>query len=375
MSRRVFVHVGTPKSGTTYLQAVLWHNAASLRADGLLLPARFQAHYAAAKGVTSRRGMHREVNIDMDAAWSGLARKVNRWPRDALISHELLAPASAEQARQALADLRGELHIVLTARALHKQVPASWQEQVKGGLATPYEMFLSWVRGGDKAKGAWFWQVQDVADIAHRWGADLPPERIHVVTVPSDSRDSATLWSRYAAVLGLDGSAYDLSVPRKNKSLGVVESELLRRVHAVRDFRFTDGKRHRWTRKLLATEVLGQRSSAPILTPARARDWLEQRSVRILESLGADGYDVSGTLEDLSWRPPAADARLMSSVTEAELTEATEWTIQQLRRVLAHRHPDVTPPDVRPEDGEAGILDLLECIRAADSGVPARAVR
>lgn len=372
MSRRIFVHVGTPKSGTTYLQAVLWHNAAALRADGLLLPARFQAHYAAAKGVTSRRGMHREVKIDMDTAWSRLARQVNRWPSDALISHELLSPATAQQAQHALAEVRGEVHIVLTARALHKQVPASWQEQVKGGLPTPYDVFLSRVRS-DQAKGAWFWQVQDVADIASRWGAHLPPQRIHVVTVPADSADPSLLWSRYAATLGLDGSAYDLTVPRKNTSLGVVESELLRRVHAVRDYRFTDGNRHPWTRKLLATEVLGQRIGAPIRTPPQACDWLERRSVEMLDSLQTRGYEVHGALEDLSWQPAAADARLLSSVTEAELSEATLWTVHQLHRVLAHRHPGLTPPDVGPEDGVAGILDLLECIRGGDSGAPSRA--
>jgi hypothetical protein len=366
VSRRVYVHVGTPKSGTTYLQAVLWQNAGALRADGLLLPARFQAHYAAAKGVTTRRGMHRELKVDMDTAWSRLARQVNRWPSDALVSHELLAPATAEQARRALADLRGEVHIVITARALHKQVPASWQEQVKGGLAAPYDGFLSWVRDA-RAKGAWFWEVQDVADIADRWGADLPPERIHVVTVPADSNDPSRLWSRYADVLGLDGAAYDRTVPRKNVSLGVVESELLRRVHAVRDPRFTDGKRHRWTRKLLATEILGQRVSAPILTPPKARHWLARRSAEMTESLRARGYGVAGNLDDLSWRPPPADARLLSSVTEAELTEATDWTLQQLFQVLAHRHPDVAAPAVGPEDGVLGILEVLHRIRAADT--------
>ena len=36
MARRTFVHIGTPKSGTTYLQSLWWHNREDLAARGLL---------------------------------------------------------------------------------------------------------------------------------------------------------------------------------------------------------------------------------------------------------------------------------------------------------------------------------------------------
>ncbi len=371
MSRRVFVHVGTPKSGTTYLQAVLWHNADALKAAGLLLPGRFQTHYAAAKGVTSRRRMHRDIRIDMDTAWSRLAQQVNGWPQDALISHELLAPASAEQATTALNALQGEIHIVLTARALHKQVPASWQEQVKGGMSTTYDAFLSRVRS-DQAKGAWFWDVQHLSGIADRWGRGLPKEHVHVLTVPAKSSEPALLWSRYATVLGLDPAAYDLDVPPKNVSLGVVASELLRRVHAVRDYRFTDGSRHPWTRKLLAAEVLSRHSSERILTPPRAQRWLAERSAAMVESLRDREYDVCGSLEDLCWQEPDSGARLLQSVTEAELSTATAWTSNELAAALMRRHPAAALPPLEPAAGIVNILELLEHIRAADTGTVPR---
>jgi hypothetical protein len=37
-TQRVFLHVGSPKTGTTYLQGVLWRNREALRRQGLLLP-------------------------------------------------------------------------------------------------------------------------------------------------------------------------------------------------------------------------------------------------------------------------------------------------------------------------------------------------
>ena len=38
MARRVFVHIGLPKTATSYLQTILWTSRDRLRADGLLLP-------------------------------------------------------------------------------------------------------------------------------------------------------------------------------------------------------------------------------------------------------------------------------------------------------------------------------------------------
>ena len=69
MAKRVFLHVGTPESGTTYLQAVLWQNADALKRNGLLLPARFSVHDAAAKEVTTRTGLKSELDVDVEQAW------------------------------------------------------------------------------------------------------------------------------------------------------------------------------------------------------------------------------------------------------------------------------------------------------------------
>lgn len=47
--RRVLVHVGTPKTGTSYLQDVLFLNRDSLQDQGILYPAdRFDEHFLAA---------------------------------------------------------------------------------------------------------------------------------------------------------------------------------------------------------------------------------------------------------------------------------------------------------------------------------------
>ncbi len=49
MAERIFLHVATPKSGTSYLQALLWQNVDLLRRRNLLLPETSETHYGAAK--------------------------------------------------------------------------------------------------------------------------------------------------------------------------------------------------------------------------------------------------------------------------------------------------------------------------------------
>ena len=38
MAERVYLHIGLPKTATTYLQRILWENQDQMRGEGLLLP-------------------------------------------------------------------------------------------------------------------------------------------------------------------------------------------------------------------------------------------------------------------------------------------------------------------------------------------------
>jgi hypothetical protein len=401
MARRTFLHVGTPKSGTTYLQYVLWKSARPvMRSHGVLLPGQRPTHFAAAKGVTGHVDQQRKADIDPAAAWPSLVEEINAWDGDALVCHELFAAASARRAARAKAALRGsQVHIVLTARSLGRQIPAAWQQQVKGGVTTPYEEYVERIRHGDAVldrfrrkpgKAGWFWRVQDLADIAARWGADVAPDNVHVVTVPRDASDPTLLWRRYSSVLGLDTARIDSTAPPRNVSLGRVETELLRQVHAEADPRFRGPGRHRWTRGLLGSNILAQRPGAPIGLPADVQHWVDERTQAMVEQVRAAGYDVVGDLDDLAAPAPPAPSsaggpeNTRGVATAAEVDEACDWTIARLHEHLAEKQAEkraeggrpedragavsAAPPAVGPGDGVPGILELLEHIRAAVSG-------
>ena len=134
MARTVFFHVGLPKTGTTYLQTILWNNAGELRRQGILLPGFGPRQHLWASGV-----VREDPKIDRRGprarhAWDVIRDQVNQWDGTAVISHEFFAGATAEQAARAMADLRGaEVHVVVTARDTLSLVTARWQEVVKNG--------------------------------------------------------------------------------------------------------------------------------------------------------------------------------------------------------------------------------------------------
>ena len=121
-------------------------------------------------------------------------RTVRRSDGTSIISHEILATASRAQIGRALESLGHgdgtEIHLVLSVRDLVRQIPAEWQENVKHRAALTYGA-LPRPDPGPAREGripTWFWGVQEIPDILDRWGHDLPPEQVHLVTVPAGRR-------------------------------------------------------------------------------------------------------------------------------------------------------------------------------------------
>ena len=134
MTKRVLLHVGTPKTGTSYLQDVLFRNRDHLATHGILYPAdRFDAHFLAALDLM--RLPWGGLESEAVGAWDALAERVRGCDGTAIISHEILATASRTQVGRALESLGHrdgtEIHVVLSVRDLVRQIPAEWQENVK----------------------------------------------------------------------------------------------------------------------------------------------------------------------------------------------------------------------------------------------------
>jgi hypothetical protein len=326
MASRVFLHCGTAKSGTTYLQDLWWRHRAALRERGLLLPGvALRDHFHAAALV---KGMDAIVD-DLDPAdrdvWQRLVAETGAWDGDALISHEHFSDSSAEAAAAALADLASaadEVHLVVTVRDLGRVLPSAWQQRVKQGARQPYGRFLATVRRGDDEQK--FWRYQDVPGILERWAVGLPADRVHLVVVPPSGAPRDELWLRTASVLGVDVTGLDTDPRLPNDSLSIVEAELLRRVNTVIPRERRSVALTRLTKGAFARDLLA--GSAPresFVLPAKHAGWVRERSEEMVAALRAGAYDVVGDLDDLlpadprSGRTPdqADDGELLAVAT------------------------------------------------------------
>ncbi|MCL2543088.1 MAG: hypothetical protein FWE71_11615 [Nocardioidaceae bacterium] len=342
MSRRILLHVGTPKTGTSYLQDVLFHNQRRLRHAGILYPAeRFDSHFLAALDLMQLPwGGLEEQAI---GAWDRLAEQVRSAPgaHTVIISHEILARAGRAQVERALASLGrdegAEVHVVLSVRDLERQIPAEWQENVKHRAKLSYERFLEQVADPERATriGSWFWGVQEIPDILARWAADVPPEQVHLVTVPRPGSPPGLLWERFLAAFGLADVDLELGTDRSNPSLGVPETALIRRINQAVNADLPPADYRPLVRELLAHQTLSRRTTSPRLSvPTRLLPWVQGVQDAWCEELAARRYDVVGDLADLRGTAGAPSPATWADPDAPEEQEVTEAAIAAIGALL-----------------------------------------
>lgn len=373
-TERLYLHVGGPKSGTTYLQGVLEANRGRLADAGVLVVGRNVSQRVHAALVVREDPRVAHLPAGAERAWQRLVDEIKGWSgRDAILSYELFSAASREQAERALADLDGiEVHVVITARDFARAVPSAWQERLKFATTTRLEKWRP-VSEEDGPRAEWGWRTMDPANVAARWGAALPADHVHVVTVPRTG-GQAELWRRFAGVCGIEVPGLDLDVARSNESMGVVAAELLRRVNR----RVTDpikGNREqaRWIRDTLVRKVLAPLGGDPIgITDEQYADAVA-RSGHSIETIRGAGYDVSGDLDDL--RATRPEGRLPGEVPEGELLGVATRVIFDLLVLLRAAGLARADHEVRPAGGRrrfarrALMASLAPVARHQESGL------
>ncbi|MBW8485302.1 hypothetical protein [Actinomadura parmotrematis] len=327
----VYLHVGAPKSGTTFLQGLLWGNAEALAEHGVLLPGgSFGAHVRATRDL---RGVEREPDDPMQdwtGAWDALAAEITASEaRAAVVSSEVLCAVTAERAARAVASLAPcEVHVVYSARDLAGLLPSEWQEYVKHRYLYGFDQWLAEVADGprDEAAAAWFWQVHDIPAVLARWTPHVPPERVHVLTLPGPAAPRELLWERFAGLIGVDPAVADLTEARTNASLSHAETELLRRVNHAVDPDAPMWLYHRLVTDVLAVRLLpGRGAPGRVRLPAARRAWAAERAAELVAGVRAAGHDVVGDLAELLPSPAPADVG--SAPADAELLDTAAHTV------------------------------------------------
>lgn len=318
MSRRVYLHIGAPKTGTTYVQDRLAVNARTLAANGV--------HFPSGSPLVSPGLFQFRAALDLlgqdwggppghaEGSWEALVRRTKRRSGTVVVSHEILAPATPNQVARAMRDLAGsEIHVVYTVRDLARQLPAAWQESIKQGRRWSYRRFLDRFEKGR----SWFYRAFDVPRVLGTWGAGLPPEHVHVVTVPQTqikTQHGDQLWLRMCEVLGIDPEWTPLDSDRSNRSLGIAETQVIRQLNRRMDRAARrESSYDALIRDMLAQGELVKRESAAVRLPPERYAWAEERAERWIEWIEGSGVHVVGDVAELRpvrpspeevWRDP-----------------------------------------------------------------------
>jgi hypothetical protein len=372
MARRVYLHIGTMKSGTTYLQSCLDVNRRHLRSAGLLWPA----------AIDNFRAVNDLLNTNPDrpglvGTWEALVHNVQAHDGDALISNELLAAISRANMERLIGALSpAEVHVIITARDLGRVIPSQWQETTRNRHTTPWADFVASVlgqEGSDKSVRSTFWRKHGVASIINRWSEHVPPDRITVVTVPPSGSSPTLLVDRFTSVFNVDTAGWE-QPSFARESLGAWSAELMRRLNShTDDF---DWVHYQWgLKQTIARHTLTARSSKepPIALTQDQLDWVRRRASLMTSLITDSGVRVVGDLTDLVPAdhaiPGSADP---GETTDRELLEVamdgivglsrmfTDMRIehQSLIDTLESRLPDVHRAD--PEDADESGPDRVE---------------
>lgn len=250
MAERLLLHIGTQKSGTTYLQRVLSRLSGSLKREGVLYPLRLHGrrevynHEAAAYGLLGTSSFPWVPGAKaraQEGAWEGLSRKVREWDGTAIVSGEAISVINSAAAERLVASLGvSNTHVIITARDLGRVLPSSWQQHIRNGRSTPFARYLAQQadrRGeGDAHERAalWdadpeqtFWRAYAIGTLVERWAPFA--RTVTVVTVPRRGAAPHELWHRFSRALDLGATLPETppQIDDLEANVGLTEPEVL----------------------------------------------------------------------------------------------------------------------------------------------------
>lgn len=316
MVARFVFHIGTPKSGTTFIQSVLLSNHASLLEAGVLVPGA---------GGLNRTRMRTEIVAGLDRLDDSLTNRMldqaAAHPGTVLLSEEWLVRAGSE-AVATLLDACGPVpvEVVVTTRDFTRLVPAAWQEVLKLGHGYDLDQFVARL---ERPRARWSWSTLDPHLAVRAWADLVPADRVHVVVAPATGGDPTVLWHRFCQAAGIPAGAAVLNQTSTNETLGVLAARLMQEIgpslaSAVLREDDDNRARYRWLQRYVSHDVLRTLPRQPIALRPQDHAAVRERAAATARSIELAGWTLVGEPQDLMG-PPEPQGRHPSSVTATEL--------------------------------------------------------
>jgi hypothetical protein len=352
VAKRVVLHIGAMKSGTSFIQNVLNRNRERLQEHDVRFACDRWRHQVMAVHDLMDHGGPEQPPFDRDGYWLKLVEDVRSWPGTSVVSMEFLAPRQRPKIDIITEAFAGsDIQVVLTARDLARTLPAMWTETMQNRGIRTWEEFLEAVhhpQEGEKI-GQWFWRNQHIAGISERWSEAVGRDHFTLVTVPPKGAPPSTLWDRFASVADIPEGLCDLDV-RSNPGIDAASAMVLRALNErLEADGFNRQDYERVVKGVLAKQgfVRRGRESVPLGLDER---WVRRRSKQELSRLRELDLRVVGDLADLEAAPvPGVHTRKVSA--EQQLEAALDGLTFMAQRNM-QRWANRREAQAQPEGGE-----------------------
>jgi hypothetical protein len=303
MTRRVVIHIGPPKTGSTTLQDALRDNRDDLKRAGIRYAGSGTQSSAAAMWATRRKDRTTGRQVPA-SAWKQLLKEINdSIESTVVVSSEWFAAATPAQIRTISQELPGaEYQIVIALRSLDRILPSRWRQNVIEGATYSFTEWLELIFSPNtNPYGTRFWHQHRHDELVQRWGEVFGQRAITAICV--DDADPDRLLRHMESLIGAEEGALGTRRHVRNVSLDGVTVEGIRRFNVLaEEYGVPPELRYlavtRGAVPQIEQHVQSDGSTAGRV-PAQYADRCVAESTRIVEGLRASGATILGTLDAL----------------------------------------------------------------------------
>ncbi len=230
--KRLIIHPGFHKSGTTALQESFALNRPLLRENGIFYPPiGSKAHHRVAWALTqrpwgwSKRGGEKTP----EKYWDRMSSRINGAKEETVIlSSEFFSEIDGERIRKIRSEIKGrDIQILFTLRPLAKLLPSSYQQYLKYGITVEYEDWLHAIldKPGESKVSPTFWKRHSHGKVVARWVDIFGKSNVTLLIV--NEAQPTFLFDEINKFLNLPTGSLSAAPSGSNRSLTMEEISLL----------------------------------------------------------------------------------------------------------------------------------------------------
>ncbi len=303
------IHIGPPKTGTTYLQGAFHGNREAVSAQGVHYAGPTRQPVAAVQAIVGNASPS-TGKVPSMRWWRHLVGEVRRArePR-VVISSEFLSEAKPDTIRTIVEDLGGErVHIVVTLRPLSRILSSQWQQFVQSGERRPFDDWLDAVFNDPSRLKPVFWRRHRHDQLVARWTEVVGPDNVTVVAL--DDQDHDMVLRVFEQLLGLRVGTLAAEDDVSNRSMTLPEIEIVRAFNAQFFDAGLSRPLHTTVMRFGAASYVKSHPAATGEPRLETPRWALERAGAVgremVDAIVASGVRIVGDHENLTRLPPAS---------------------------------------------------------------------